>query len=115
MMEKIRNEKYTKIYYQKKKNYFSLIVVLVYYPCCFGLKLMVSFVNVVELICFDAVKVNAMRRVIGMPFQLYSLLHGLPLLLPLSSLLVPLCPPQSHHANDLYNPIFERHMNIALK
>lgn len=50
----------------KLRKLFLLIVVLVCYPCYFGLKLMVFFVNAAEMICFGAVKANVARKLIEM-------------------------------------------------
>lgn len=97
-----------------------LIVGLVCYLCYFGSISMVSFVNVAEMICFDAVKANVIRMVTEMkpPRQLqhlcslYNWLLPLPLLLSML-VLVFVFQQQPHHANDLCNPI-RKTMNIAL-
>lgn len=63
---------------------------------------MVSFVNVAEMIYFDAVKANVTQKVIESMFRLSQRLCLLPSQPLLSMSLLSL--PQSHHANDLHNP-----------
>lgn len=76
---------------------------------------MVSFVSVAEMIYFDAVKANVMRRVIEMLIRLSQRLCLLYLvMLSLASLYLSLSLPLPRHVNDLCNPISKGPMNIAL-